>query len=184
MQIEPAAHSEECAPEAPEFTCLFREQFRYVWTTLRRLGVFERDLEDMTHEVFLRVHGLLALYDPARPMRPWLFSIALGAASNYRRLAQHRFDLVAELPEVSQRGPLADERLAQKQEEGLVHEALQMVPLEQRAILVAHDIEGHSIPDLAAAFQLSPNTAYSRLRLGRDAFRAAVTRLQRRRGAT
>jgi RNA polymerase sigma-70 factor (ECF subfamily) len=164
------------APPRPEV--LFREQFRYVWSTLRRLGVEERDVEDVTHEVFLRVYAQLPLYDAARPLRAWLFGIALGAAANYRRLARHRVALSAEFPDVvDPHGESADANLERRQEFELVHAALQRVPLEQRAVLVLHELDGCAIPEVAVSLGLGLNTAYSRLRLGREAFRDAFRRL-------
>ena len=41
-----------------------------------------------------------------------------------------------------------------------------------------HDIDGHVMPDIAAALGVPLNTAYSRLRLARADFAAAVKRLQ------
>src|SRR5262245_31503511 len=87
MQAAPIDASPGDVPAVLDSATIFRKEFRYVWSTLRRLGVHQRDVEDVTHEVLLRVHTQLHLYDPERPLRPWLFSIALGLASNYRRLA-------------------------------------------------------------------------------------------------
>jgi RNA polymerase sigma-70 factor (ECF subfamily) len=183
--VVPAASA--AAPEPPEAdrldsTTVFQREFRYIWNTVRRLGVHERDLEDVTHEVFVRVHDQLPLFDEARALRPWLFGIALGVTTNYRRLARHRVDLVAEVPERSDPSGAADEVLLQRERVQLVHAALQQVPLEQRAVLVLHELDGCSIPDVATTLGLTLNTAYSRLRLGREAFRAALRRLASRKG--
>lgn len=170
------------AGEPPSLATVFEQEFRYVWNSLRRLGVHERDLEDVTHEVFVRVHDQWALFDAERPLRPWLFGIALGLATNYRRLARHRVDLVAELPDVSDPSQQADESLARRQQAALVHAALQKVALEQRAVLVLHELDGFAVPDVATTLGLSVNTAYSRLRLGREAFRTAFRRVATQKG--
>ncbi|HVY26641.1 MAG TPA: sigma-70 family RNA polymerase sigma factor [Polyangiaceae bacterium] len=177
-----AAAVPEPASGGLDSTAVFRSEFRYVWSSLRRLGVQERDLEDLTHEVFVRVHDQLPLFDEARPLRPWLFGIALGLATNYRRLARHRVDLVAEVPERSDPSVAAEEVLLERERAQLVQGALQKVPLEQRAVLVLHELDGYTIPDVAATLGLTLNTAYSRLRLGRDCFRAAFRRVASQRG--
>jgi RNA polymerase sigma-70 factor (ECF subfamily) len=161
-------------------TLIFRREFPYVWRTLRRLGIADRDLEDVAHEVFIRMNAQLPLYDPTRPFRPWLFGIALGIASNHRRLSRHRVRLVADLPDEIDTKPSADQRIEQAEERALVHAALQGVRLEQRAVLVLHEIDGYAVPDVAAALGIRVNTAYSRLRLGREAFRDRVRRLTSR----
>lgn len=168
--------------EPLDATSIFLREFRYVWNALRRLGVHERDLEDVTHEVFQRVHDQLSLFDESRALRPWLFGIALGVATNYRRLARHRVDLVAEVEESSDPSRAADEVLLQRERVALVHAALQKVPLEQRAVLVLHELDGCAIPDVATTLGLSLNTAYSRLRLGRETFKTALRRLAAQKG--
>ncbi|HET7544845.1 MAG TPA: RNA polymerase sigma factor [Polyangiaceae bacterium] len=164
-------------------SAIFQSEFRYVWNTLRRLGVHERDLEDVAHEVFIRVHAQLPLFDRARPLRAWLFGIVVGVAANYRRLARHRkIDLVGALPDHPDPGDQADEGLERREESHLVHAALQKVPLEQRAVLVMHELDGYPIPEVAVTLGLGLNTAYSRLRLGREAFRTAFRRLATAKG--
>jgi RNA polymerase sigma-70 factor (ECF subfamily) len=180
--IASAASNEPLADAPLDAGTIFQEEFRYVWNTLRRLGIQERDLEDLAHEVFVRVHDQLPLFDPSRPLRPWLFGIALGIATNYRRLARHRVQLMAEPPEVTDQARRADESLEQSEQAQLVHAALQDVSLEQRAVLVLHELDGCPIPEIATTLGLGLNTAYSRLRLGREAFRSAFRRLAAQKG--
>jgi RNA polymerase sigma-70 factor, ECF subfamily len=45
------------------------------------------DAEDIAQETFLRAWNHLKRFDPARPLRPWLLSIASNLASNRRRSA-------------------------------------------------------------------------------------------------
>jgi RNA polymerase sigma-70 factor (ECF subfamily) len=179
----PAILPPEPAQDGPwDMDAIFRLEFRYVWNSLRRFGVAERDLEDVTHEVFVRVQDQLELFDPSRPLRPWLFGIALGLATNYRRLARHRVDLPGDLPEVADSTRTAAEDLERREQAALVHSALLQVRLEQRAVLVLHELDGYPVPEVASTLGLTLNTAYSRLRLGREAFRAAFRRLALQKG--
>src|SRR5580658_2891468 len=84
----------EVAATPVSFRAVFDAECAYVWTTLRRLGVADRDVEDVTHETFLRVAAHLHEYDAARPVRPWLFVFAMRMARDYRRLARHRREVV------------------------------------------------------------------------------------------
>jgi RNA polymerase sigma-70 factor, ECF subfamily len=182
VPLASAAAPSSVQDDGLDSSAVFKSEFRYVWNSLRRLGVHERDLEDVAHEVFVRVHDQLPLFDVTRPLKPWLFGMALGVATNYRRLARHRVDLVAELHEVLDPRAAADEVLLQRERAALVHAALQSVPLDQRAVLVLHELDGCAIPEVATTLGLALNTAYSRLRLGREAFRAAFRRLANERG--
>jgi RNA polymerase sigma-70 factor, ECF subfamily len=169
--------------ETPSFRALFEAEFSYVFHTLYRLGIRRADLEDLTHEVFVAVHHALADYDPGRPIRPWLFGIAFRIASDHRRLARH----AREVPEDRAREAVdtalpADDRLAAEQARRLVIDALAEIELGRRAVLVLHDIDGQPIPEIAHALAIPLNTAYSRLRLGREELKAAVKRARLRRG--
>lgn len=171
----------EVRPSGRErFGALFGTEFAYVWTTLRRLGVKAADLEDVTHDVFIQVYKKIDTYDPARPPRPWLFAFAYRTASDYRRLARHREDASGDVPEVAAGAPRADELLVAREESALVHAALAALDLERRAVLVAFEMDGVPMKDVAEAMQIPLNTAYSRLRLAREDFSAAVQRLTRR----
>ena len=50
--------------------------------------------------------------------------------------------------------------------------------LEQRAAFILFEVEGMSGPEVAEALAVPLGTAYSRLRLARVAFQAAVERLR------
>ena len=173
----------DAAPaSAPAFRDLFEQHFRYVWNVLRRLGVAERDLEDLTQQVFLQVHQQLPHYDPSRPLRPWLFSFAYHTASNYRALARHRVELSVVPPDLADGVPFADEQLITRQELELAELALTRVAVDRRAVLLLHEVEGHSVPRIAESLGIPLNTAYSRLRLAREEYELAVRRLRAQRG--
>jgi RNA polymerase sigma-70 factor (ECF subfamily) len=171
------------APRQPDFRAIFEEGFDHVVHTLRRLGVREADLEDVAHDVFIIAHRQLANYDPARPLKAWLFGIAYRVASDYRKLTRHRRELVgAGARELADPAPDPEGQLALAERQRLVIEALEALDLTKRAVLVMHDIDGYAMPVIATTLSIPLNTAYSRLRLGREEFRAAVQRLIRLRG--
>jgi RNA polymerase sigma-70 factor (ECF subfamily) len=169
-------------PANVDFTALFQDNFDYVWRTLRRLGVGQRDLEDVAHEVFLAVHRRLDAYDPARPVRPWLFAFALRTAADYRRLARHRVDLLDDASPLPDPKPGPEDQMITKQALDVVTCALDTLELERRAILVLHEIDGVAVPAAAEVLGIPVNTAYSRLRLAREDFTSAVRRISARRG--
>lgn len=158
----------------------FAEHGDYVWNTLRRLGVADADLEDLTHDTFVAVFRHWQAYDPARPLRPWLFGFALRVASDYRNLARHRVEISCEVPEMADQEPSAVDQLLQREREALAHAALQSVELGRRAVLILHELDGATLPQVAAALGIPGGTAASRLRLGRQDFAAAVKRLTSR----
>lgn len=173
------APSPPAAP--PDFRALFDAHFPYVWKTLRRLGVREADLPDVSHDVFIVVARRIADFDPARPMKPWLFGIAYRTAKDHRRLVRHARELpIADDLDPSDPAPLADELLDKAEQQALVRRALATIDEDQRAVFVLFELDGATMPDVVEALGVPLNTAYSRLRLARAAFRVAVNRLSKK----
>ena len=153
-----------------------------MWNTLRRLGVHEADLEDLAHEVFLRVHKRLDDYDAARPIRPWLSGFALRVASDHRRLVRHRVEVLGSPVEAVDPVPSPDERIHAYEQRALVEAALAAIDFDRRAVLVLHDVDEIPVPVIAQELGIPVNTAYSRLRLAREELAVALKRLTKKRG--
>jgi RNA polymerase sigma-70 factor (ECF subfamily) len=153
---------------------LFDQHFGYVWGSLRRLGVHEADLEDLAHEVFLRVHKNLGKFDQTRPLRPWLFGFCYRVAADHLRLARHRLELIGVYADAVDSAHSPEEEMAHNQEKALVRRALAAMPLERRAVLVLHDVDGVRMADIAEALGIPLNTAYSRARLAREELARSV----------
>ena len=151
-----------------------------MWSVLRHLGIATADLEDVVHEVFLRVHGRLGDYDPERPLRPWLFGFAYRVAAGHRRLARNRLELLGVAVEAVDSLPAADDRIAALEDRALVEAALDTVEPDRRTVLLLHDVDEIPVPAIARELGIPVNTAYSRLRLARAEFAAAIGRLRRK----
>jgi RNA polymerase sigma-70 factor (ECF subfamily) len=160
------------------FTAVFEAEFDYVWNSLRRLGVRDGDLEDVTHDVFLAVSGKLRDFDARRPLRPWLFGFAYRRASDYRRLARNRFEVFESAGEASDPSPDPLARAIAREGLGTAQAALEALELGRRAVFILHDLDGVPMPDIALELGIPVNTAYSRLRLARAELAAAVRRLR------
>ncbi len=165
-----------------DFSTVFQENFKYVWNSLRHCGVHPNDLEDLAHEVFLRVHERYDECDPSRPIRPWLFAFAYRVAATHRRRAYRRVEVVVASIDPPEDAPGAEEGLIRREERDLALRALESIEMGRRAVFVLHEIDGIAIPEVARALKILTSTAYSRLRLAREEFRAAAQRLQRARG--
>ncbi|MEZ4269690.1 MAG: sigma-70 family RNA polymerase sigma factor [Myxococcota bacterium] len=167
---------------APSDSAFFRATYEaeldYVWRTLRRLGTRERDLEDLTHDVFVAVWRTLDRYDRERPIRPWIFGIAFRVVSDYRRRARFSREIPSDREDAVSPGPSPHAGAEAAEDRALVIAALGALPLEQRAVFVLSAIDGQAMPEIAAALGVPENTCYSRLRLAKKRFADAVRRLR------
>lgn len=150
-------------------------QYIEVWRMLQRLRVPEADLADAVHDVFVVVHQKLHEYDSQRPLLAWLYGIAYRIACEDRRRLR-RTPLAQAEVELQDLGPTPDEVLAARQAQEQVLRALETLDMEKRAVFVMHDASGLAMPEVAATLGIPLNTAYSRLRLARQRFAAAVRR--------
>ncbi len=157
------------------FRALYREELPSVWSFLRRMGARGAELEDLSQEVFVKVYRSYPRYDPSRPLRPWLLGIAFRVAADFLRLAYHQRESLQEPPEVADEAEL-DRRLLAEEAKAQVDRALNALEVERRAILVLHDLEGQTVPSIAEAMGAPLATTYSRLRLARAQFTAALRR--------
>lgn len=163
-----------------DFRAVYEEHFDFVWRSLRRLGVREADVPDALQETFLVVFRRLPEFEGRAKMTTWLFRICMRVAHDRLRLAHNRRELLDEqavdacLDESSDVGHQAERR------EDLAHleAALARMDLDQRAVFVLFELEGLSGDEIAEALQIPLGTVYSRLRLGREAFRKVFQRIR------
>ncbi len=163
---------------AAVFRALFTENFGFVWNVLRRLGVAEADREDLANEVFFRVYKTLNTYDPARPARPWLCAFAARVASEHRRLARHRVEVLGDAaPNAEAPSSAPEHALDRARQREILAEAMDTLDADRRAVFVLHDVEELTTSQVAEALGIPDGTVSSRLRSARADLAAAVRRL-------
>jgi RNA polymerase sigma-70 factor, ECF subfamily len=163
---------------AREFTAVFRGHFDFVWRTIRSLGVADAAVDDAVQEVFICVHRRLPEFEHRSTLKTWIYSIAYHTAQNYRRSARRRDTAELDL-ELPSREPGPGEHAAGAQASRFVLEFLDKIARERRDVFVLCVLEELSAPDVAEILQVKLNTVYSRLRLARADFRAAIERFAR-----
>lgn len=132
----------------------------------------EADVEDVLQDVFFELIEAQRMVTPLRQAGAWLFRVARNRITDLfrRRSAEARrqipaggdgdsLDLEAWLPS-REAGPEAAYTRRVLLEE--LDAALDELPPEQRAVFIAHELEGRSFKDLAEETGLSVNTLLSR----------------------
>jgi RNA polymerase sigma factor (sigma-70 family) len=152
---------------------------------IRRRVADPRDAEDILQDVFYRLVEANRLLMPIDHVTGWLFRVARNRITDmFRKARAGRFqdEMVATRDEDEL---LSLENLLPSPDAGpeaayahnvLVDElslAVDELPAEQRAVFVAHELEGRSFKEIAAETGVSVNTLLSRKRY-------AVQRLRRR----
>ena len=73
--------------------------------------------------------------------------------------------------------PRLEETVAAGEARQLVLTALQKLPTERRAVFILADLDGCAAPEISLSLGVPLNTVYSRLRVAREEFVAAVKRV-------
>lgn len=168
------------ADRARQFRAVYDAHVAFVWRNLRRLGVMDRDVEDKCQEVFVVAHRRWEEFvDRGHGPRAWLFQIVLRVASDARRhRRRHPVDPDGGVAQDRQsvEAPQAT-MVARKQALDILDRALSSIDMGRRAVLVLHEIEQMTAPEIARTLELPLNTVYSRLRVARLELDAELARL-------
>jgi RNA polymerase sigma-70 factor (ECF subfamily) len=165
-----AAKSKAPAERARAFRALYDAHASFVWRNLRRLGVSERDVEDKVQEVFVVAHRRWEDFaDRGHGPRAWLYQIVLRVASDARR-HRRRHPVEPDGGAAQEREsiePPQQAQVARRQAVDLLDRALGAIEMGRRAVLVLHEIEQMTAPEIARTLDVPVNTVYSRLRIAR-----------------
>lgn len=164
------------------FRGLYDEHHAFVWAVLRKLGVPERDAEDVMQEVFLVVHRRLDAFEGRSAWTTWLYGITTRVYWNYARRQRSRPQASASASSLRLVDPAADpERFTQRREASVMLETLLgSLNAEKRTAYVLHTIEGLSAPQISAITGVNTRTIYSRLRAAKAEIEASARRVQAR----
>jgi len=150
-----------------EVETLYREHHRFVWRSLRRMGVPHDGLEDAAQEVFLVAARRLSEFEGRSSPKTWLFAVAMGVSRNEQRARgrrDRRMRAIAHVQASRDEGgsgePDADARLA-------LMDLLMTLDPQQRAVVVLVELEGMTGQEAADALGLSLHGVYRRLRKAR-----------------
>lgn len=162
----------------PDFDAVYRDGFSFVYRLLRYFGTREEDVEDLAHDVFVVVHRRLPEYDMNRALHPWLFGITYRVLRRHRERGARRAAIDAKRKDEATPPPSAEQQCRDRQSWQRLCEALRQLPFEQQAVVILHDVEEQSAPEIAAALKVSVNTVYSRLRLARKRLATTLTKAE------
>jgi RNA polymerase sigma-70 factor (ECF subfamily) len=134
--------------------------------------------EDVLQEGFIAVYQNLDRYDPARPVRPWLFEIMRNAALMALRTRgrKERRERAAAKKEAGDHVPPA---VTAREDVSRTQRALAELPVETRALLIQRHGLDMKLEELAKSFACSERTIRNRLERAAVEFARALFGLAR-----
>jgi RNA polymerase sigma-70 factor (ECF subfamily) len=157
---------------------LFRDYGAFAWRVLRRLGVAERDVEDVCQEVFVTVHRRLPSFEGRSSAQTWLYGICVRTAADYRKRAIHRREVPVKEPYEGAIDANQESDTALREARATLDRILDALDDDKRAVFVLFEIEELPMTEVAIAVGCALQTAYSRLHAARRDVKAAMHRLR------
>lgn len=180
MAAQPVSDSTPEPDSAPglgaplsDLSALYEEHFDMVWRFVSTLGVEPSVRDDAVQDVFLVAHRRADEFQGRSTIKTWLFGIAHRVASNYRRSSRRQAtcELPATLPS---RQPDQEQRLQAAEAALFIQRFLDTLSEGSRAAFIACVLEEMTVPEASQALRVNPNTLYSRVRVARARFVAAL----------
>lgn len=148
-----AAH---VAGDRHAFAELFRRHQGQLHRLARLTSRTPEDAEDALQDAMLSAHRGAGSFRYDAAVGSWLYRIVVNAClDRLRRLQSHPTAPLEDIHPVSDRTAQIDTALC-------VHRALMRLPVEQRAAVVAIDMQGYSVADTAALLGVAEGTVKSR----------------------
>ena len=157
-----------------DFRAIYKEHFRFVWRSLRGLGVPEAQVDDAVQEVFLVAYRRLQDFEGRSSVRTWLFGIVQRVASHVRRSAGRKGPHTELNESLEDMSPSPAEHTERFEAMRRLERLLERMDEEKRTVFVLTELEGMTAPEIADMLDVKLNTVYSRLRLARQQFERAV----------
>ena len=159
------------AERTARLATLARDNFHFIWRSLRRLGVNQGSVDDAAQQVFEVASRRLEEIEPGRE-RAFLFKSAILVAPEATRRAatQRARDGGDAVDELDTALPSPEDTSDWLRRRLLLDRVLAAMPVDLRVVFVLFELEELSMLEIARLLELRPGTVASRLRRAREAF--------------
>ena len=148
-------------PEALE--SFFDLYFDAIYGRVRGLVGRTQEAEDLTQDIFLNIHRALPSFDPTKPVRPWVFTIAMNRIRDHWRSRRPCSEAGCDDPGADSIGfePPGSE-LERQERDDEVKRAVYRLPIGIRSVLMLRIYDGLTFDTIAKIVKLTPATARKR----------------------
>jgi RNA polymerase sigma-70 factor, ECF subfamily len=155
--------------------------FSPIWRALRRFGLSAADADDAAQQIFLVAVRRLDQIEVGRE-RAFLYGMAANAAFKVKRTLARRREKLTDFDDYVGPQPSGEELLERRRARELLDRILSTLDDDVRVVLVLHEIEQLTAPEIAEALSIPLGTVASRLRRGREQFARRLAQFRNRIG--
>lgn len=163
-----------------QFELLLRPHLKQMYSLAYRLTGNREDAEDLVQDVLLKLFPRLDEMKTIERLSPWLSRVLYRQfVDKYRRQQRQPLNLVdddIEQEQLTEQEPISGpEDLANSGLTlGLLNQAIAKLNEDQRQLILLHDVEGYTLPELQEMLDVPLGTLKSRLNRARGQLRALV----------
>jgi RNA polymerase sigma-70 factor (ECF subfamily) len=152
--------------ETKDFSKIVSRYERPIFNLMYRTCRSEHEAADLTQDVFLRIYDRLDRYNSDRRFFPWLYTVAINQAKDWKRSSSLKRRKLSELhwetPAADNRSQQEKKVLGQEEVESL-YRALDTLPDDIREMLLLRYQQELPITELADIFNISESAAKMRI---------------------
>lgn len=127
---------------------LFHEYSSLIYRFILLMVSNREEAEDLTQEVFIRVHKALPQFKGESSYKTWLYTIARNLVYDHCR-KKRTINLLKELARLERTEPIPEEILELKEQSQSLYQALLALKLSYREIIILRKIKGYQINETA-----------------------------------
>lgn len=154
---------------------------RLVYRVAIQITKNHEDANDVMQDTFLKVHESIHSFRKDAAFETWLYRIVVNHATNLVKRRERRRESplsgTSEMeihPDLRRTADLANNphlNLEKKERQRWVTQAINSLPLKQRTVVILHEFEGLTHPEIASIINCSEGTVRSRLHYARHKLR-------------
>ena len=132
------------------------------------------EAEDITQDVFTKLIINRDNFESDEHVKAWLIRVTINQCNDY--LKSHRFKRRSALNE---NNILSTNKFEHTEDERMVLEQLQLLPVNYRNVLYLYFFEEYTVPEIAIIMNKKPNTVFSWLRRAKEKFKVNWLELEK-----
>ncbi len=163
------------------FEWIIRKYQKRIYFTVLQVVLRHEDADDVLQDTFIKAFTKLDTYDTNYPFYPWLYRIAINTSLNHQKEKARRRAVSIDDAEGSgydsefAQSPGQLREMERSELAASLVEALERIPVEQRAVFVLRVKEGYSYQEISDALDISLGTVMSRLSRARGKLRTLLS---------
>ena len=159
------------AGDMESFEQVYKATADFVYSVALRVTSNAQDAEDVTQDVFLKIHKNLKSFQFRSSFKTWVYRITVNTAINSSKRASRDLGRRADFDKaVASKGTEPQVSAFDKEDnESKLKPLLDRLNPDQRAVIVLREIEGLSYEEIAKALNININTVRSRIKRARQA---------------